>query len=154
MTLTSTDSDRTPGRALEERLNREYGPGNPLYEEMCEYVRQGLEEGWVANIELDGAKYRRSKICLPSEANRYFSVTAVYMDSEVEYSGYVSQARNDSEGVPHLSHSASQFLKFDSSLAGNLVAEAQANTLIITASTMFIHMEKSTALCNSIGLLS
>ena len=79
--------DRTPGKELEERLNREYGPGNSLYEDMCKYVREGLEEGWVANIEIDGTKYRRSKICLPSEANRYFSVTTVYMDSEVEYSG-------------------------------------------------------------------
>jgi hypothetical protein len=41
----------TPGKALEERLNKEYGPGNPLYEEMCDCVRQGLVEGWVADIE-------------------------------------------------------------------------------------------------------
>ena len=77
----------TPGKALEEKLNTEYGPGSPYYEEMCTYIRQGLFEGWVANIELDGPKYRRSKICLPSPENRYFSITTVYMDSEEEYSG-------------------------------------------------------------------
>jgi len=87
MRLHRTNLGRTPGKALEEKLNKEYGPGNPLYEDMCKYVRQGLEEGWVANIELDGPKYRRSKICLPSEENHYFSVTTVYMNSDVEYAG-------------------------------------------------------------------
>ena len=76
--------------ALEARLNREYGPGNRLYEDMCRYVREGIKEGWAADVELDGPKYRRSKICLPSPENRFFSITTVYMDSEVEYSGYVS----------------------------------------------------------------
>jgi hypothetical protein len=68
-------------------LNTKYGPGNPYYEGFCELVKVGLEEGWVANIELDGSKYRRSKICLPSEATRFMSVTTVYMESEEEYSG-------------------------------------------------------------------
>ncbi|PMD54187.1 uncharacterized protein K444DRAFT_598676 [Hyaloscypha bicolor E] len=77
----------TPGKALEAKLNTEYGPGSLYYEEMCSCIRQGLSEGWVANIEVDGPKYRRSKICLPSPENRYFSITTVYMDSEEEYSG-------------------------------------------------------------------
>lgn len=84
MWLWRANSYRTPGKALEEKLNKEYGPGNPLYEEMCKYVRQGLEEGWVANIGLGGQKYRRSKICLPSDEKRYFSVTTVYMNSDIE----------------------------------------------------------------------
>ena len=50
-------------------------------------MREGLQEGWVANVEVDGKKYRRSKVCLPSPENRYFSITTVYMDSEQEYSG-------------------------------------------------------------------
>jgi hypothetical protein len=77
----------TPGKALEVKLNTEYGPGTPIYEDLCKYVREGLEEGWVANVEVDGKKYRRSKVCLPSPENRYFSITTVYMDSEEEYSG-------------------------------------------------------------------
>jgi hypothetical protein len=78
---------RTPGKALEEKLNREYGPGNPLYDTMCACVRTGLKEGWVATMQLDGPKYRRSKILLPSAQTEYFSITTVYMDSQDEYSG-------------------------------------------------------------------
>jgi hypothetical protein len=74
----------TPGNELEAYLNKNYGPGNPVYEDLCKYTRQGLDEGWVANFELDGAKYRRSKILLPSAENRFFSITTVYMESEEE----------------------------------------------------------------------
>jgi hypothetical protein len=68
---------RTPGKELEKKLNTEYGPGNPYYEDFCKYIRQGLEEGWVAPTEIDGRKYRRGKIALPSPETRYFSITAV-----------------------------------------------------------------------------
>eukprot|EP00249_Psilotum_nudum_P026843 c33702_g1_i1 orf=65-280(+) len=34
----------TPGKDLEARLNKEYGPGNPIYEDMCKYIRQGVLE--------------------------------------------------------------------------------------------------------------
>jgi hypothetical protein len=78
---------RTPGKALETTLNTKYGPGNPYYEDFCTLIKQGLTEGWVANIEIDGPKYRRSKICLPSSATHYFSITTVYMDSQEEYAG-------------------------------------------------------------------
>ena len=74
----------TPGHQLESYLNTNYGPGNPIYEDLCNLTRQGLKEGWVANFELDGAKYRRSKILLPSTENRFFSITTVYMESEEE----------------------------------------------------------------------
>ncbi|KAF2234975.1 hypothetical protein EV356DRAFT_576175 [Viridothelium virens] len=79
--------DLTPGHDLENYLNKNYGPGNNLYEGMCSLTRQGLSEGWVANIELDGKRYRRSKILLPSDENRYFSITTVFMESSDEYSG-------------------------------------------------------------------
>ncbi|KAK8124225.1 hypothetical protein PG999_004143 [Apiospora kogelbergensis] len=72
----------TPGKDLEARLNKEHGPGTPYYEDLCRYIRQGLDEGWVAALEVDGKRYRRGKIAEPSEATRFFSVTAVYMDSE------------------------------------------------------------------------
>jgi hypothetical protein len=68
-------------------LNKNYGPGNPVYEDLCSLTRQGIEEGWAANIELDGPKYRRSKVALPRPETRYFSITTVYMESDVEYSG-------------------------------------------------------------------
>jgi len=77
----------TPGKGLEAKLNSEYGSGTPIYEDICTYVREGLKEGWVANIEIDGRKYRRSQICMPSAETHYFSITSVYFDSEEEFSG-------------------------------------------------------------------
>lgn len=59
-----SDICRTPGKALEARLNKDYGPGNPYYEDFCKYVRLGIEEGWAASGELDGPKYRRGKVGL------------------------------------------------------------------------------------------
>ncbi|KAH7161704.1 p-hydroxylaminobenzoate lyase [Dactylonectria macrodidyma] len=79
--------DLTPGKQLEARLNKDYGPGNPYFEDFCSYIRQGLEEGWVAQTELDGRKYRRGRIALPTAETRYFSITTVFMASEEEYVG-------------------------------------------------------------------
>ena len=81
------DDHSTPGRDLETYLNTNYGPGNPLYDDMCKYIKLGLNEGWCANIEMDGPKYRRSKIRLTSAETRFFSITTVYMESDDEYSG-------------------------------------------------------------------
>lgn len=83
--------NRTPGKELEARLNTDYGPGNPYYEDFCKYIKQGLDEGWVAATEVDGKKYRRGKIALPCAESRYVSITAVYMDSKEEYSGQYHQ---------------------------------------------------------------
>ncbi|CAK1357857.1 hypothetical protein CB0940_07466 [Cercospora beticola] len=77
----------TPGKILETHLNENYGPGNPYYEDFCTLIKQGLSEGWIATHEIDGAKYRRGKIMLPSAENLWMSLTAVYFDSEKEYSG-------------------------------------------------------------------
>jgi len=77
----------TPGKELEARLNREYGPGNPFYEDFCRYMRQGLKEGWVAKDELDGPKYRRGRIAAPLPESLYISITTVYMESQEEYRG-------------------------------------------------------------------
>ena len=81
--------NRTPGKDLEAKLNREYGPGTPFYDDFAALLRQGLanNEGWLANVEIDGPKYRRSRVSAPSEANRYFSLTTVYMDSVENYRG-------------------------------------------------------------------
>ena len=58
----SSSNNRTPGKDLEQRLNRDYGPGNPFYEDFCSLVRTGIEEGWAASGELDGPKYRRGRV--------------------------------------------------------------------------------------------
>ncbi|KAJ4363022.1 hypothetical protein N0V83_010140 [Neocucurbitaria cava] len=77
----------TPGKDLETYLNRNYGPGNSIYDDLCSLTRKGVEEGWAANIPIDGPHYRRSKISLPKEETRFFSITAVYVDSQDEFSG-------------------------------------------------------------------
>jgi hypothetical protein len=41
--------------------------------------------------ELDGPRYRRSKLSAPSVETRYFSITTVYMNSHEEYSGQYHQ---------------------------------------------------------------
>ncbi|KAL6237832.1 hypothetical protein BDW75DRAFT_202846 [Aspergillus navahoensis] len=82
-------ADLTPGRALEQHLNKHYGPGNRYYDSFCALILSGLRnnEGWVATEELDGPRYRRSRLCGPSERTRYFSITTVYMESLEEFRG-------------------------------------------------------------------
>ncbi|RDW77847.1 hypothetical protein BP5796_05699 [Coleophoma crateriformis] len=82
-----------PGKDLERHLNEEYGPGNAYYDTFASIVRQGIlnSEGWLANIEVDGPKYHRSKVSLPMPQTQYFSVTTVYMDSVDEYRGQYHQ---------------------------------------------------------------
>jgi hypothetical protein len=83
----TTNINRTPGKDLEVYLNSHYGPGNPIYEDLCSLTRRGVDEGWAANIEIDGPHYRRSKVALPREDTRFFSITTVYMQSENVFSG-------------------------------------------------------------------
>jgi Domain of unknown function (DUF4863) len=73
--------DMTAGAETEVWLNQRYGPGSELYRTLARLVKQGVQEGWAASVELDGPVYRRSRIADPSERTRYFSITAVYMDS-------------------------------------------------------------------------
>ncbi|KAH7070902.1 hypothetical protein FB567DRAFT_455449 [Paraphoma chrysanthemicola] len=77
----------TPGRDLETHLNTHYGPGTAIYEDICSLTKKGVKEGWAANIEIDGPHYRRSKIALPREETRFFSITTVYMQSEDVFAG-------------------------------------------------------------------
>ncbi|GJN71210.1 hypothetical protein PLIIFM63780_006459 [Purpureocillium lilacinum] len=70
----------TPGKDLETRLNRDYGPGNAYYDDFCAYIKQGLAEGWVAETEITGPHYRRGRISPPTERTHFLSITTVYMD--------------------------------------------------------------------------
>jgi Domain of unknown function (DUF4863) len=79
--------NRTAGTELEQWLNATYGPGTPLYEDLARLIKAGVEEGWAANVEIDGAHYRRSRIAAPSEETEYFSITAVYMNSQARFRG-------------------------------------------------------------------
>ncbi|MDE1993860.1 MAG: DUF4863 family protein [Rhizobiaceae bacterium] len=73
--------DKTPGSEMETWLNATHGPGSPAYEDLARRVRQGVEEGWAANIEIAGPHYRRSRLLEPCARSHYFSLTTVYMDS-------------------------------------------------------------------------
>lgn len=73
--------DMTAGSEVEAWLNRHHGPGSSLYEELAALVKAGIEEGWAANVEIQGRRYRRSRIAEPSADSFHFSITAVYMDS-------------------------------------------------------------------------
>lgn len=83
----TSDLPSTPGKDLEAYLNTHYGPGNPIYEDLCALTIKGIEEGWAANIPITGPGYRRSKISLPKPETRYFSITTVYTDSVEEFAG-------------------------------------------------------------------
>ena len=90
---TDHNPQSTPGHDLESHLNTHYGPGNPFYEDFCTFIRRGIleKEGWCATIEMDGPKYRRSKVSLPCAETKYMSITTVFMDSQEEYSGQYHQ---------------------------------------------------------------
>lgn len=83
--------NRTAGGELEDWLNTNYGPGTELYDDLARMITEGVTDGWAANVELDGPKYRRSRIASPSEELSYFSVTAVYMNSVPRYRGQYHQ---------------------------------------------------------------
>lgn len=74
--------DMTAGSEAENWLNAAYGPESSLYKDLAKLVKVGVDEGWAANVEIQGRKYRRSRIAEPSAQTFYFSITAVYMDSE------------------------------------------------------------------------
>ncbi|KAJ6523388.1 p-hydroxylaminobenzoate lyase [Mycena vulgaris] len=74
----------TPGKSLEAKLNREYGPSSETYQQLSELALRGLRDGWLANEEIAGPAYRRSRIRAPSEEQSWLSITAVYMESEGE----------------------------------------------------------------------
>jgi hypothetical protein len=73
--------DMTAGTEMELWLNAKYGPGTPLFERLAELVKAGVRNGWAANVEVGGPRYRRSRIAQPSVETFFFSITAVYMDS-------------------------------------------------------------------------
>ncbi len=72
------DAERGDG-ALAQRDVR--GRRSALYKDLSRLIKQGVEEGWAANQEVDGPNYRRSRILEPTPETFHFSITAVYMNS-------------------------------------------------------------------------
>jgi hypothetical protein len=79
--------DLTAGAQVERWLNQQYGVSSPLYRELSQLIIDGVREGWAADVEVDGPRYRRSRVAAPSEENFFFSVTAVLMDSTASPDG-------------------------------------------------------------------
>lgn len=71
----------TAGSEVERWLNATHGPGSKLYERLAALVKAGVRDGWAANVEIRGARYRRSRISEATPQTMGFSITAVYMDS-------------------------------------------------------------------------
>jgi hypothetical protein len=84
--------DMTAGTEAERWLNRTHGPGSELYESLARLVKKGVEDGWAANVDVDGSIYRRSRIADPSARTHHFSITAVYMDSTGNRQGNPEQS--------------------------------------------------------------
>lgn len=73
--------DMTTGMETEQWLNAKYGVESELYKELARLITQGVKEGWAADIEIAGARYRRSLVVAPSAETFFFSATAVLLDS-------------------------------------------------------------------------
>lgn len=80
--------DLTTSTEVESWLNQKYGPDSEFYQTLSALVRKGVEDGWAANIDIEGPNYRRSRITEPSDHTLHFSITAVYMDSTGNHQGH------------------------------------------------------------------
>lgn len=79
--------NHTPGTELEAILNAEYGPGSSTFDTLANLAKIGVAEGWAANEEVQGVKYRRSRLVEPCAETFYFSITLVYMESDAAFRG-------------------------------------------------------------------
>lgn len=73
--------DMTAGTEAEQWLNARYGVESALYKNLARLITLGVEQGWAADVEIAGPKYRRARLMPPVAETFYFSITAVLMDS-------------------------------------------------------------------------
>jgi hypothetical protein len=73
--------DMTAGTEVEQWLNTKYGVESELYKELARLITLGVQEGWAADAEIAGPRYRRSRVGVPSEDTFFFGITAVLLDS-------------------------------------------------------------------------
>lgn len=74
-------SDMTTSSEVEQWLNTNYGVESDLYKDLSRLVTRGVSEGWAADVEIAGPRYRRSLVMAPCAETLFFSVTAVLLDS-------------------------------------------------------------------------
>jgi hypothetical protein len=73
--------DMTTSTQAELWLNSTYGVESELYKDLSRLVSLGLKEGWLADVEIAGPRYRRAQLAAPSAETFFFSVTGVLLDS-------------------------------------------------------------------------
>jgi hypothetical protein len=73
--------DMTRGAEMEAWLNEKYNKESQLYRDLARLITAGVDEGWAANLEVDGPNFRRSRILEAAPETFQFSITAVYMNS-------------------------------------------------------------------------
>ena len=73
--------DMTTGVEVEQWLNTKYGVNSELYKDLSRLIKIGVEEGWAADAEIAGPRYRRARLVAPCAGTFYFSITAVLIDS-------------------------------------------------------------------------
>ncbi|WP_321939722.1 DUF4863 family protein [Paraburkholderia sp. J8-2] len=73
--------DMTTSTEVERWLNEKYGIESELYKDLARLIILGVREGWAADIEVAGPRYRRSLVGAPSAETFFFSITAVLLDS-------------------------------------------------------------------------
>ena len=73
--------DMTTSTEVEQWLNTNHGVKSELYKDLARLITLGVQEGWAADVEIAGPRYRRSRLAGPSEETCFFSITAVLMDS-------------------------------------------------------------------------
>src|SRR5471030_2785610 len=69
--------DLTPGAEAEQWLNTQYGVESELYQDLARLIRLGVQEGWAADTEIAGPRYRRSQLAAPSAETFFFGITIV-----------------------------------------------------------------------------
>jgi hypothetical protein len=73
--------DMTASTGVEQWLNTKYGVESELYRDLARLITLGVKEGWAADVEVAGTRYRRSQVGLPCAQTCFFSITAVLLDS-------------------------------------------------------------------------
>jgi Domain of unknown function (DUF4863) len=73
--------DMTTGADVEQWLNTKYGVASELYKKLARLITLGVQEGWAADVEIAGPRYRRSRVAAPCADTFFFSITAVLLDS-------------------------------------------------------------------------
>jgi hypothetical protein len=73
--------DMTTNTEVEQWLNSKYGVDSDLYQDLARLIRLGVQEGWAADVEIAGPRYRRARLVAPCAETFFFSITAVLIDS-------------------------------------------------------------------------